>query len=115
MIFDDVSNEQQNIIRSYFSMGRHKHVDSFYLCQTYSRVPKQLIRDNANMIILFKQDELNMRHVYNDHVNSDMSFTNFKSMCARCWMKPHGFLVIAKESDLLHGRYRMGFDHFIRI
>ena len=29
MIFDDVSTEQQDIIRAYFSMGRHKHVDSF--------------------------------------------------------------------------------------
>lgn len=115
MIFDDVSTEQQTVIRAYFSMGRHKHVDSFYLCQTYSRVPKQLIRDNANLVILFRQDELNMRHVYNDHVNSDMSFDKFKTMCARCWTQPHGFLVIDKESDLLHGRYRMGFDHFIRI
>ena len=115
MIFDDVSTEQQHVIRAYFSMGRHHFVDCFYLCQTYSRVPKQLLRDNANLIILFRQDELNIRHVYNDHVNSDMPFDAFKAMCASCWKKPHGFLVIDKESDLLRGRYRMGFDHFIRI
>jgi len=42
-------------------MGRHKNIDSFYLCQTYS--PKHLIRDNANFIIMFKQDDLNMRHI----------------------------------------------------
>ena len=58
-IFDDVACEKQNHIRSYFCMGRHKDVDSFYLCQTYTRIPKHLIRDNANMIIMFKQDGSN--------------------------------------------------------
>jgi len=41
-------------------MGRHKNMDSFYRCQTYTHIPKHLIRDNANMIIMFKQDDLNM-------------------------------------------------------
>ncbi|KAI8120058.1 hypothetical protein CVS40_8597 [Lucilia cuprina] len=81
MIFDDVACEKQNNIRSYFCMGRHKNVDSFYLCQTYTRIPKHLIRDNANMIIMFKQDELNIRHVYNDHVGTDMTFEKFHAMC----------------------------------
>jgi len=32
MIFDDVACEKQNNIRSDFCMGRHKNIDSFYLC-----------------------------------------------------------------------------------
>jgi len=71
MTFNDVACEKQNNIRSYFCMGRHKNTDSFYLCQTYTHVSKHLIRDTANMIIMFKQDDLNMRHIYRDHVNSD--------------------------------------------
>lgn len=62
MIFDDVACEKQNNIRNYFTMGRHNNIYTFYLCQTYSYVQKQLIRDNANLIILFKQDERNLRH-----------------------------------------------------
>ncbi|WP_221936014.1 hypothetical protein, partial [Klebsiella pneumoniae] len=46
-IFDDVSCENQDRIRSYFAMGRHHHVDSIYIGQTYSKIPKQLIRDNV--------------------------------------------------------------------
>ena len=116
MIFDDVATEQQDIIRAYFCMGRHKRVDSFYLCQTYSRIPKQLLRDNANVIVLFRQDETNMKHVYTDHVNTDMTLTEFKSICAMCWSSsPHGFIVINKECDMKHGRYRLGFDNFIFI
>jgi len=33
-----------------------------------------LIRDNANLLISFKQDGIDLKHVYNDHVNTDMSY-----------------------------------------
>lgn len=112
-IFDDVACDNQDVIREYFSMGRHNHIDSFYLIQTYSRVPKHLIRDNANMLILFKQDDLNLKHVYSDHVGSDMSFDDFKSLCALCWNRPYGFLCISKDNCINGGRYRKGFDHYI--
>lgn len=54
-IFDDVTCENQVNIRNYFSMGRHKQIDCFYLSQTYSKIPKQLIRDNVNLIVAFKR------------------------------------------------------------
>jgi hypothetical protein len=53
IIFDDVACHKQNVMREYFSMGRHKNIDCFYLCQTYTKIPKQLIRDNANFLIVF--------------------------------------------------------------
>ena len=115
MIFDDVACDKQNNIRAYFCIGRHKNVDSFYLCQTYTRIPKHLIRDNANMIILFKQDELNLKHVYNDHVGGDMSLENFRDICRECWKDKYGFLVISKDDEINCGRYRKGFDIFIHV
>lgn len=112
-IFDDVICEKQDSIRSYFSMGRHKNIDSFYLAQTYSKVPKQLIRDNANFLILFKQDEMNLKHIYQDHVSPDVTFLQFLEMCAECWKDKHSFLVIDKDSEINQGRYRKGFDNYI--
>lgn len=112
-IFDDVICEKQDAIRSYFSMGRHKNIDSFYLAQTYSRVPKQLVRDNANFLILFKQDEMNLKHIYQDHVSPDVTFSQFLEMCAECWKDKHGFFVIDKDSEINNGRYRKGFDNYI--
>lgn len=114
-IFDDVSCEKQAIIRDYFSMGRHAGIDSFYLCQSYSKIPKQLIRDNANLIIIFKQDDLNLKHIYSDHVGSDMSFEKFKKICSNCWTNKYEFLVIDKDSDNNNGRYRLNFDVFINV
>lgn len=110
-IFDDISCESQSKIRAFFSRGRHARVDCFLLCQTYSSIPKQLVRDNANVIIVFKQDELNLDHVYRDHVNTDLSFQQFKDACALCWNDDqHGYLVIDKESQINNGRYRQGFN-----
>lgn len=114
-VFDDVACEKQDNIRAYFSMGRHENVDCFYLCQTYARIPKHLVRDNANLLILFKQDDMNLKHVYNDHVNTDMTYADFKTLCSSCWTDKYGFLLIDKDSDLDKGRYRKGFDCFASI
>lgn len=115
-IFDDVACDKQNNIREYFSMGRHKKVDCFYLCQTYSKIPKQLVRDNTNLVVLFKQDDLNLQHVYADHVNTDMSYQQFKNVCNTCWKdNKYGVLVIDKDSEIKSGRYRKGFDCYLCI
>lgn len=115
-VFDDVACEKQDNIRAYFCMGRHHSVDSFYLCQTYARIPKHLVRDNTNLIVLFKQDDMNLRHVYDDHVNTDMTYARFKDLCSACWdSDKYGFVVIDKDSELNEGRYRKGFDCFVSI
>ncbi|KYN02847.1 hypothetical protein ALC62_06327 [Cyphomyrmex costatus] len=111
-IFDDVACDKQDAIRDYFAMGRHAIVDCFYLCQTYAKIPKHLIRDNANLLILFKQDGTNLKGVYNDHVNTDMSYEDFCDLCRKCWQQKYGFLVIDKDSALPNGRYRKGFNDF---
>lgn len=114
MVFDDVACDKQAHMMQYFSMGRHCGIDSFYLTQTYTKVQKHLLRDNCNLIVLFKQDDINLRHVYDEHVGADMSFNQFKELCGRCWNKsPHGFVVISKDCELNKGRYRCGLDTFI--
>lgn len=93
MIFDDVACENQVNIRNYFAMGRHKHIDCFYLSQTYSKIPKQLIRDNVNLIIIFRQDEKNLKHIYNEHVNTDMEWLKFKKLCSMIWQDRFDFFI----------------------
>jgi Poxvirus A32 protein. len=114
-IFDDVACDKQDIVRDYFCRGRHNNVDCFYLCQTYVKIPKHLIRDNANSFVIFKQDDINLKHLYQEHIGTDMSFEQFKEMCSLCWTRPFGFVSILKDCDIDKGRYRKGFDHFIYI
>ena len=113
MVFDDIACEKQAMVREYFSMGRHFDVDSFYLCQSYAQIPKHLVRDNLNMLILFQQDTLNLRNIYNSHVNADMDFETFQLMCRRCWARKHEFLLINKDVKVRKGRYRRGSNTFI--
>ncbi len=115
IIFDDVACEQQDKMRTFFSICRHKKNNVFYICQTYVKIPKHLIRDNANLIIIFQQDELNLKHIYSDHVNTDMSFETFREICTKAWLRrKNGFMVIDKESDKECGRYRLDFDIYIQ-
>lgn len=115
-IFDDVACDPQSVIREFFSMGRHNFIDSFYLCQTYSHISKHLIRDNANLLVVFKQDETNLKHIYNDHVNTDFKYEKFLDLCRFCWNDDkYGFLVISKDDDIKSGRYRKGFDQYINV
>lgn len=115
VIFDDVICEKnQDIIKGYFSMGRHRYVDSFYLTQTYTCVGKHLIRDNCNFLILFRQDDLNLRHIYNDMgVACHMKFDAFRRFCFECWGDRYGFTVIDLDSEVDRGRYRKGFSDYL--
>lgn len=116
MIFDDVICEKQNNITRYFTMGRHNDIDVLYLCQTYSRIPKQLVRDNANFLMVFRQDERNLKHIFHDHVTPDMSYERFKLLCRDAWDSTcKGFLTIDKEMDKDKGRYRFNFDSKIKV
>ncbi|KAE9522696.1 hypothetical protein AGLY_016918 [Aphis glycines] len=115
-IFDDILCENQNIVRSYYTRCRHNNIDVFYLAQSFARIPKQLIRDNSNMIILFKQDETNLKHVYMEHCSGDMNYPEFKEFCTLCWSKGRfNFVVISKDCERDNGQYRHGFDTFVVI
>ena len=118
VIFDDVICTKENLknIREYFCTARHKNIDVFYLHQCYANVPKHLIRDNTNFLILFRQDLTNLRHIYNDFCSSDCSFDTFKQICDICWRtSKYSFLVISLENNSDGGKFRKGFHEFINV
>ena len=78
MNFDDVLLEKQNKCNDFYIRVRHSNVDCFYLSQNYLRLPRQTIRENSNFICLFKQDNKNIQHIYQDHVSHDMSYEEFR-------------------------------------
>lgn len=84
-----------------------------YLAQTFTKIPKHLIRDNANVFVLFKQDMKNLRNFYNDNI-ADIKFKDFVNMCKHCWsVDKYGYIVINMECNTNNGRYRQTFDKFI--
>lgn len=94
--------------------GRHSNVDCIYLSQNYFKLPRQTIRENANLFILFKQDLKNINNMYYDHVASDMSKEEFKKCCRVVWRGgSHSFVTIDMTSPPNCGKlYRKNFDEF---
>lgn len=117
-IFDDISCENQKPVRAYFSMGRHRNIDSFYLAQSYALIPKHNCRDTVNLLAIFRMDLKNLKYIYSEHVSPDISFNKFLEMCSFCWddkdgERKYGCLVIDKTKPIKGGRYRRGFDEYL--
>ena len=98
MVFDDLLLEKQITCVSYYVRGRHSNVDCLYLGQNYFKLPHQTIRENANFICLFPQDQKNLNHICDDHVGSDMTKEKFRQLCKTAWKKQHGFVIIDLSS-----------------
>ena len=112
LILDDCYLGRQNKIEAYYSRGRHNNCDTFYISQNYFRLPRQTIRENANLIILFPQDSKNLNHIHADHCNDDMTIAEFKTFCRTVWATKHEFVTIDLTSTSLNGKYRKNLDCF---
>lgn len=85
-----------------------------HLVQSYTKLDKHLIRDNCYFVIIFRQDDLNLKHVYIDlGVNADIKFEQFRELCLECWREPFGFVCIPLEHELGPGVYRKIFDQYL--
>ena len=69
-----------------------------------TRLPRQTIRENANFIMLFPQDNKNIAHIYADHCSSDMDIDEFKKLCHR--------VTIDLTSTKYNGKYRQNLEKF---
>jgi Poxvirus A32 protein len=111
MIFDDVMNQDQAVIKDYFCRGRHNNVNVFYLCQSLHKIAKHCIRENANMFILFRQDDKTLKYFHETHISGDMDFVEFKNFCDGAWSKKHGFIVINIWDESYCGRFLSNYDN----
>lgn len=106
IVFDDcVNSKGQNIIKDYFSRGRHKNISCIYLTQSLSKIDRQLIRNNLNCLFIFKQQKKYTQQIYDDYVGSDFSFEEFQDICKFCWSEPYGFLTIYTTMCKKNGKY----------
>ena len=111
LIFDDVMLGPQSKSEAYFTRGRHNNVDVFYIAQSYFRLPRQTVRENANSFIFFKQDNTNLSHIYHDHCAVDgISFDDFKDFCTDVWKEKHNFVTIDLSRQI--GKYRKNLNDY---
>ena len=109
MIFDDVMNADQTVIKDYFCRGRHNNVNVFYLCQSLHKIQKRCIRENANVFVLFHQDDKTLKYFYETHISGDVEFKEFKELCNKAWSRKYGFIVINLWEEPYCGRYLLNY------
>lgn len=72
----------------------------YILSQCYSMVNMKVIRNNLNMITIFKQNKHYTKFVYNEFVGNDTMFVKCIVICNNCW-PDYSFLVIYVILNLL--------------
>ena len=109
IILDDYYLGKQSKAGAYYSRGRHNNCDSIYITQNYFALPRHSVRENANIIMLFKQNQKSVHHIHQDHC-TELPFQEFDKICANIWSVKHDFLTI----DLSGGcKYRKNLDKSI--
>ena len=111
IIFDDIMLEKQNKCEAYYTRGRHNNVDCFYISQNYIKLPRQTIRENSNLFLLFPQDNITLDNFYRDHC-TDINKNDFKNLCNKTWDKPYSFVTVDLTSNKDNGKYRRNLDEF---
>ena len=113
LILDDCFLGPQSKAEAYYTRGRQNNCQTIYISQSYFRLPRHSIRENANFLILFPQDANNLHNIYADHCDGDMSLADFERFCRTVWTSgSHQFVTLDLTSDKAHGKYRKNFDCF---
>ena len=107
VVFDDMLDSNQKLIDPFFTRGRHKSCDVYYLCQSYFDAPKKTVRNNSNIIILFQQTLKDVEHIHRDISGFDMSYEEFKSLCREASNEKFNYLLINRLEDKNGSRYRI--------
>ena len=99
VVFDDMLDSNQKLIDPFFTRGRHNDLDVYYLSQSYFDLPKRIIRNKSNILILFQQTLKDVEHIYRDIAGFDMSYDEFKSLCREAWRDPYNYFLINRLED----------------
>lgn len=110
-VFDDImTNSNQSKAEDFYTRGRHNNTSSIYISQNFHKLPRQTIRSNANILILFKLSEKDLRHIYNDFISNDMDWIEFKEFCNKVWNEPFNYIIINKILPPAKGKYQANFN-----
>ena len=108
VIFDDMLGARKSSqIDDFFTRGRHEYLDVYYISQTYFGLPRQSIRNNSDILILFKQTLRDVQSMYYDIGVYDMKYDEFKEMCHKAWDERYNYLCIDMIKNKNEGKYRI--------
>ena len=108
VIFDDMLGAKNSSqIDEFFTRGRNEDLDVYYISQSYFGLPRQSIRNNSDILILFKQTLRDVQSMYYDIGAYDMKYDEFKEMCHKAWDEKYNYLCIDMTKNKNDGKYRI--------
>ena len=106
VVFDDLLlSKQEKNIDLFFTRGRHNNIDIYYISQSYFHLPKNTIRNNSNIIILFKQTLRDNILLFHDIAGLAMNLEEWKPLCRKAWENDYDYLQIDRFAKIGNGRY----------
>ena len=106
VVFDDMLlSKQESNIDLFFTRGRHNNIDIYYISQSYFHLPKNTIRNNSNISILFKQTLRDIILLFHDIAGLDMNLEELKQLCRKAWENDYDYLQIDRFAKIGNGRY----------
>lgn len=73
-------------------------------------VDLRVIRNNLNMLAIFKHNKHYIKFIYDDFIGSDMTFEKFVEICNKCWSNDYGFIVKNLTLKPNEGKYMNNFE-----
>ena len=98
-------SKQESNIDLFFTRGRHNNIDIYYISQSYFHLPKNTIRNNSNINILFKQTLRDIILLFHDIAGLDMKLEEWKQLCRKSWENDYDYLQIDRFAKIGNGRY----------
>ena len=81
-------------IVDYFEKGRYEGLQVCYISLSYFGLPRQSIRNNSDIIKLFKQSLRNVESMYEDIGGYDMAYSNLRKCVVMLGVKHLTIIVL---------------------
>ena len=106
VVFDDMLlSKQESNIDLFFTRGRPSNNDIYYISQNYFLLPKNTIRKNYNIIVLFKLTLRDIKLLFHDIAGLDMNLDEWKQLCRKAWENEYDYLQIDRFAKIGEVRY----------
>ena len=84
-------SKQESTIDLFFNRGIHQNNGLYYISHSYLHLPKNSIRNNSNITILFKQTLRFIILLFHDIAGLDMNLEERKQFCRKAWTNDYEY------------------------
>ena len=87
--------------------GKNEYLDIYYISQSYFALPRQSVRKNSDIIILFKHTFRNVQSMSYDIGAYDMLYSEIREICKETWGEKFNYLCIEMTKNRNERKYRI--------